>query len=350
MIGTHLKAHSERPGFAVLGGFVQPPSETDLALTAAVESGNLMFCFGALQQDGYNPPQFFYTCNVSAPTAMVKSAGNFDVSFRHYGAEDTDLGLRLGLPVRYVPAATAVHRHHYDFAYVQRRAIMVAKAHIRLWRKHPDQCGSLDLSVAAARQALAERAVQIKTMEQAARSLSTVSLGALRKSGMAALAESILSQLHALLNQLNQLWWLQGLADGLEEHGYTHMSELLAEHPLPAADGTVWVMCPGQNSDWITARDRFAALHPAATLALIADGPDGLSVEALCEACAEFDAPEAPALAIAQTGLPAGHDVRILAGAHGWIRCGGPQDERMARMASAAGCPEIDLQQLLRGA
>ena len=349
-IGTHLRAHSERPGFAVLGGFVQPPSETDIALTAAIESGNLMFCFGILEKDGDNPPQFFYTCNVSAPTAMVKAAGGFDVSFRHYGAEDTDMGLRLGLPVRYVPAATALHRHHYDFAYVQRRAVMVARAHIRLWRKHPDQCVSPDLSVAAARQALAERATQIATMEDAARSLSTVSLGALRRSGMSALVNSILNQLHALLNQLNRLWWLQGLADGLEEHGYTHMSELLAEHPLPVADGTVWVMSPSQGSNWIAVRDQFAALHPDATLALIADAPDGLSVEALCEACADFDSPESPALAIAQTGLPAGHDVRILAGAHGWIRCGGTQDARMARMASAAGCPEIHLNQLLRGA
>ncbi len=343
LIESHLRAHAETPGGAVLGGFVQPPEAMEGALTAAVESGGLMFCFEVLSTASHNPPQFFYTCNVSAPTDAVRAAGGFDESFRHYGAEDTDMGLRVGLPIRYLPGATAMHRHPYDFAYIKRRAIMVARAHIRLWRKHPDQCGSPDLTVADARRALIAQADRIATMEQAAEKLGEVSLGALRRSGMAGLAESIRRELHGLLTRLNRAWWLMGLADGLEEHGYASMAALLAEHPLPPAEGPVWVMAPGRSSDWISIRDRFAADRPEVTLALIAGVDGGLSVDELCEACADFDAPDAPALTIAGTGLSSGHDVRILAGASGWLRCGGPQDDRMAALADIAGCPEIRL-------
>ena len=343
LIHAHLSAHARQPNRAVLGGFVQPKAAMDGALTAAVEAGGLMFCFSALQPGGDNPSDFFYTCNVSAPTEAVRQAGGFDESFRHYGAEDTDLGLRLGLPVHYLPAATAMHRHPYSFDYVRHRAKQVARAHIRLWRKHPDRCTSPDLTVDAARRYIASKSAEIEVMEQAAEELSRLSLGTLRKSGLSDLADKVVVKLIGLLQTLTRLWWIEGMADGLVEHGFTDMASLLAEHAIPCADGPVWLMAPGHQSDWVAIRDRFAALRPSVTLALIADAPGGLTADTLAAACADFADPDAPSLTIVSTGLQSTHDVRLLAGAQGWLRSGGTSDDHMARLAAIAGCPEIQI-------
>ena len=58
---------------------------------------------------------FYWTCNVSAPTDLVRAVGGFDEYFRSWGGEDIDLGYRLFLDgARFVlnRAATSVHYPH----------------------------------------------------------------------------------------------------------------------------------------------------------------------------------------------------------------------------------------------
>lgn len=43
------------------------------------------------------PWAVYWTCNVSAPTALVRAVGGFDEGFSGWGAEDMDLGIRLHL-------------------------------------------------------------------------------------------------------------------------------------------------------------------------------------------------------------------------------------------------------------
>lgn len=62
-----------------------------------------------------------WTCNVSAPTTLLRSVGGFDEEFRSWGGEDIDLGYRLHLAgARFVVnrAASSIHYPHgADFAH-----------------------------------------------------------------------------------------------------------------------------------------------------------------------------------------------------------------------------------------
>ena len=56
-----------------------------------------------------------WTCNVSAPTELLRSIGGFDEQFRSWGGEDIDLGYRLHLAgARFVlnRAASSIHYPH----------------------------------------------------------------------------------------------------------------------------------------------------------------------------------------------------------------------------------------------
>ncbi|AEB46887.1 MULTISPECIES: glycosyltransferase [Micromonospora] len=76
------------------------------------------------------PWSIFWTCNVSAPTEMIREVGMFDQGFRGWGGEDCDLGYRLHRAGAYVAlsrAAAAVHMPHpgaskseeaYNYAYM----------------------------------------------------------------------------------------------------------------------------------------------------------------------------------------------------------------------------------------
>ncbi|WP_155372837.1 glycosyltransferase [Catellatospora vulcania] len=61
------------------------------------------------------PWSIFWTCNVSAPTTLIRAVGGFDESFRNWGGEDCDLGYRLHRAGAYFALcrdAAAVHLPH----------------------------------------------------------------------------------------------------------------------------------------------------------------------------------------------------------------------------------------------
>lgn len=347
LVLTHIQAHDATPGHAILGSFPQPEAAMSGNLTNAVEQADLMFCFNQLSTEQPNPAQFFYTCNVSVSTDLVMRAGGFDEDFRHYGAEDTDMGLRLGrlgMTVRYVPSAKATHRHPYTFDYLRRRAELVAKAHVRLWRKHPDQV--IDADIRADR---CPTEAELAPYIAAAETLSTVDLGALRGAGMDALAKASSDQLIALLNALNPQWWHRGISAGLQEHGYESLLHLLAEHPfdIPEVREKVWVMAPTMDAaeTWVQRalqfRDSFSSNDPV-TLVLLAGIEGGYSPEMLAEGLRAFNADDTPHIAIVQTGLPEAHSVRMFAAADGWVPTGSAQDTRWAMYADIVGCPAVE--------
>ncbi|RPH96301.1 glycosyltransferase [candidate division KSB1 bacterium] len=60
------------------------------------------------------PGRYFLTRNCSVPRDLLLSIGLFDESFRRWGGEDLDLGVRLeksGVPIYGEPRALAVHHH-----------------------------------------------------------------------------------------------------------------------------------------------------------------------------------------------------------------------------------------------
>ncbi len=80
-VEEHLRSHDRAPAAIVRGGAINVESFDDLpppVWSWKNYSGN-----------------FFWTTNVSVPTATIRGIGGFNESFAEYGWEDIDVGLRL---------------------------------------------------------------------------------------------------------------------------------------------------------------------------------------------------------------------------------------------------------------
>jgi GT2 family glycosyltransferase len=80
-----------------------------------------------------------WSANISVMRATFREIGGFDESFREYGGEDTDFGLRvaaLGVPVIFEPAALSHHQHDVSYPSVRRQAFSAGKSLVHLAQKH----------------------------------------------------------------------------------------------------------------------------------------------------------------------------------------------------------------------
>ena len=247
LVERHLEAHRGAGGekTCVLGSFEQPAEALDNALLRYLEGSGEVFGYAEMVAGERYDAMRFYTCNVSVPLADVRAVGGYDESFRHYGCEDTDLALRLealGHRVLYEPRARALHRHAMDFAYVQRRARTVARAYVRLMRKHPDvleRWNNRSLSIASCREDLDRAGPRLAILEEAVAELARIDVGALERLGgpYAEAAAAVLESLGELFGEVNALWWRQGYIEGMQEHGLWTMAELTedGDEPWPVA-------------------------------------------------------------------------------------------------------------------
>ena len=246
LVERHLAAHAAHRGerISVLGSFEQPRSALANNLMRVLEDTDLVFCYSGMEPGRRYDWMRWWTCNVSTPASAVAEAGGFDETFRHYGCEDTDLALRLdrlGLPVLFEASARAHHRHVLDFDDVSRRARTVARAYVRLFRKHPSALAYPDwewvrgIDADSAARALLDLLPERGRLESAARELSRIDLDRVGASGEPAQATvaALQERLAELLVSLNRAWWLQGFVEGLNEHGFESFAELEADaHPL----------------------------------------------------------------------------------------------------------------------
>jgi glycosyltransferase involved in cell wall biosynthesis len=244
LVEAHLAAHQSlgRPA-CVLGNLRQPQRALENALMRVIEAGDFMFDYARLSPGQVLDGLHFYTCNVSAPLAAVRAAGGFDQSFRHYGCEDSDLGLALeaaGLQIHYRPECSAEHRHLFDLEYVRRRARTVGQASIRLMRKHPalvERWSNRGLDREFLAGELARRAAKQEQLERLAATLSSVDLGALAPLSDAARAfgKSVETRLASALEHLHRTWFWQGNLQGLEQARLAGVAELERAAPLAGA-------------------------------------------------------------------------------------------------------------------
>ncbi|MBC5810269.1 MAG: glycosyltransferase [Candidatus Eremiobacteraeota bacterium] len=97
-VAEHMRSHDDAPGAIVRGGVINTESFERLPVpvwSIANYSGN-----------------FFWTTNVSLPLATLREHRGFTESFREYGWEDVELGLRLrwaGVPNVFNPRALTFH-------------------------------------------------------------------------------------------------------------------------------------------------------------------------------------------------------------------------------------------------
>ena len=342
-VAEHLAAHARHPGrdLAVLGSFEQPPEALDNALMRVCETGRLVFCYADLKPGQIHNSCYFYTCNVSVSAALVRAVDGFDARFRHYGAEDTDLGLRLGLGVLYHPAARATHRHTWGYAYLAHRNPMVARAHVRLFLKHPqmiDLFGVHEATVATLTASGQRRAAADRTLDDAGRGLAAVDVGAIERlgDGWKPFAAETVRRLGVMLRERNNGWWGEGFVAGLKEHGYSGFPELLAACPIRFdVPGSVVVAFPAADGDWRSVVRAFAARAVSDRTLVLVVPPDEV-------AGIQREVEKAPNVVVRSFALHPGHHVRVLAGAAGWVPTGSAGDARLRRLAAVTSAVEED--------
>ena len=79
-----------------------------------------------------------WSANVSVRRSTWKRVGGLDESFREYGGEDTDFGMRVaaaGCPVVFVPDALSYHVHLISYRSAQRQPYHAGRAMVRLAEK-----------------------------------------------------------------------------------------------------------------------------------------------------------------------------------------------------------------------
>ncbi|HLN47414.1 MAG TPA: glycosyltransferase family A protein [Magnetospirillaceae bacterium] len=130
LLSAHLRRHREHPRAICRGGVINVSSFEDLP-PARYSWRNYS---GA----------YFWTTNVSVPLALLKEAGAFDESFREYGWEDLDVGLRLrNMGVPSILAKDALVYHYKPpappgaFAGMARQARAQARTAVQFIDKHP---------------------------------------------------------------------------------------------------------------------------------------------------------------------------------------------------------------------
>jgi glycosyltransferase involved in cell wall biosynthesis/peptidoglycan/xylan/chitin deacetylase (PgdA/CDA1 family) len=138
LVAEHLRAQGARP-LVGLGS---------LRLQRAGRDGGLVRHFAAWWDDHYRRlatgelEADFWACysgNLSAPTAALRDAGGFDETFRR--SDDVELGYRLtraGLPIAYLPRASAEQRYLKGFRGVVGDFDAAGEAAPALLRKHPE--------------------------------------------------------------------------------------------------------------------------------------------------------------------------------------------------------------------
>jgi len=129
-VEEHLRSHDRAPAAIVRGGAINVESFDDLpppVWSWKDYSGN-----------------FFWTTNVSVPTATIRSVGGFNESFAEYGWEDIDVGLRLrfaGVRALFNPRALAYHYKPRprggEIEKMERQARAQARTAVTLSALHP---------------------------------------------------------------------------------------------------------------------------------------------------------------------------------------------------------------------
>jgi GT2 family glycosyltransferase len=239
LLERHLEAHARHAPrrVAVLGTFEQPETQLSTALMRVLERTDLVFAYRGLRADVLHDWMRFWGCNVSVSRREALAAGAFDARFRHYGCEDTDLGVRLfarGVAVAFEPRARAWHRHVLGFDDLERRQKTVARAYVRLFARHPQLLdhpswkGVAASTLAQLETCAKQRAPARQRLAKASRPLSSLDCRALETLGgrHAELAAAAETRLGEALAELNRDWWSEGFAEGLRALGVGSFREL----------------------------------------------------------------------------------------------------------------------------
>ncbi len=151
LLKHHVESHKAHPEInAGCLGFVTWDRSQDITpLMRFLESGTAIlgrfgggqFAYDLLKEKDTASWHFFYTANISLKKAVLEKH-SFDESFKGYGWEDIDLGLRLfkkeKLTLYYCPKAIGYHHHPQTLETFTKREYSVGRGLHLFQRKHPD--------------------------------------------------------------------------------------------------------------------------------------------------------------------------------------------------------------------
>jgi GT2 family glycosyltransferase len=143
LLASHLAAHVELPEKrAVLGTFPFTERARRHPFVRLLEQSNLLFTFQGLTHGREHDWGFFWTCNLSLPTAALREVGGFDAqAFPEAIVEDVELGYRLaqrGWKVVHRADCKAEHDHVLTPRGYLERGVRLGRYLTRMWKKHGD--------------------------------------------------------------------------------------------------------------------------------------------------------------------------------------------------------------------
>lgn len=136
LVAAHLAAHEHKPSALVQGVCPLAPASTGQGASLAYE---LTRVNGMTGGKGATTPWHLWGGNFSVNRATWEAVGEFDESFRVYGGEDEDFGLRvqaLGVPVVLEPRALSHHLHRVSYRGFRQYAFNAGRSAVRVSRKH----------------------------------------------------------------------------------------------------------------------------------------------------------------------------------------------------------------------
>ncbi|MFO0982163.1 MAG: glycosyltransferase family A protein [Planctomycetota bacterium] len=229
LVREHLRAHTlSEDAVAVLGTLDPQQATPRVALARFLRECDWSLTAASLQRTRAAAPDWtrFTTAHVSVSSAAVRAAGGFDETLES-GAEDLDLGLRLGgLGLKLVasPAAHATAAASLDFHELKARRQASARALVHLFRIHPqlldhDLWQSIRTASLDSCEAELGKLNQAETaaLESAALEIARTDVAAFEQLGppFPQLAQAMLDQLDTLLQGIDRVWWLRGLRQGM---------------------------------------------------------------------------------------------------------------------------------------
>ncbi len=252
-VAQHLEAHEQNRSrqVSVLGRCDYPPEYLDNALMRYLDGSKMVLAYASMSSGQMYDWRTYYTGAISTPRQALEKIGGFDESFRRYGCEDTDLGVRLqqqlGYQIYYHAPARAFHCHRLDLDGLKRRQIEIARAHVKLLQTHPHLLRSAwkheaDLTLAKCETTLAEQREQTDQAEAVARQLTVLNLGQLEAfdPALKSYTDATVRLLEMSLKMLNARWWEMGFAAGFRDLGLTGFADLAPKTPKPEPATKPW--------------------------------------------------------------------------------------------------------------
>lgn len=143
MVAAHLEAHERHGVVLVQGDYPLAPGHDRNGASLAYERSRSLSMSKAVADHAVT--WHVWAGNFSIRRQTCVDVGGFDESFREYGGEDTDFGLRvaaLGIPFIFEPRALSHHLHVVTPQRYRRQVFFEGRAIVRVARKHGHPLGS----------------------------------------------------------------------------------------------------------------------------------------------------------------------------------------------------------------